>query len=258
VLSLSVTAKDNDLAEVRIRRAGERIDISDLERESKVSCGVTPTVTGTERIEVDTDGLALIEIDLSGGSLAPGVTAEPDGSAEIEILATGTSAVTVEGGRGADHFRLGAAAGLVGVNLNPGSRDHDLDVFSPSSDPVSLFPKGGLGPDRLDVAGPLPTVAFLEGGGGNDTLRAAGTFNAILDGGEGRDTMVGTPAADVIAPGRGADTIRALGGSDGLFLSSDGQRDRVGCGGGDDFVTDRPDRFDQLRACEDVVGKSRS
>lgn len=257
MLSLSVAARDDDLAEVRIRRAGERIDISDLDHEPKVSCGVTPTVTGIERIEIDTDDLVLVELDLGGGPLAPGFSVEPDGSAEIEVLATGTSIVRVEGGRGADHFRLGAAAGVVGVNLNPGSRDHDLDVVTPSGDPVLLFPKGGPGPDRLDVAGRIPTVAFLEGGSGNDTLRAVGTFNAILEGGEGRDTIVGTPAADVIVPGSGPDTIRALGGSDGILLGRDRQRDRIGCGGGDDFVTDRPDRFDRLRACEDVDGESR-
>jgi hypothetical protein len=84
----------------------------------------------------------------------------------------------------------------------------------------------------LSGVGDLDTITFFMGDG-NDTATASaqanGAIEFLVNGGNGDDTLTGSPNADVIAGGEGNDTIVGLAGVDLM----DG-------GGGDDTITGGP------------------
>ncbi|HEU0131953.1 MAG TPA: calcium-binding protein [Mycobacteriales bacterium] len=162
-----------------------------------VSCGVT--VADVDVVAVNAvSGPA--GVDLTGG-FGPGVTAEPDGLAELEVEWTGAGTLVVSGSPGEDDVRWVAG----GLHLNG---DTDLDL---TGTPAAVTLLGGDGEDTLDVSGaPAGAVAEVFGGGGNDTVRGhAGTD--LLDGGDGNDR---------IADGQGDDDVRG-GAGDDLLLAAD-------------------------------------
>lgn len=249
---LSITTTQGDDSEVRLRRVGSRIRVSRFFGPD-VSCGGTPTVTTTDRVEISSRGLSGVSIELESGPFAPGATPEGDSSSEIEFAIGGNGITLLLGRNGADHFRFMSAGGVSGLNLNPGQGDDDVDIELP--DPrrgeALLVASGGRGRDIIDVVGRPRVLPIADGGPGDDTLLAQGAIGAILDGGAGRDRIVGSPGFDQIAPGKGTDRITASGGSDLIEAGRDGSQDRIDCGGGRDQIL-RPDRIDRLRSCERI------
>ncbi len=219
-------------------------------------------MTTTDLIEISSSGLSAVEIQLERGPFAPGATPEADGSSEIEFSVDGEGIYYLQGGRGADHFRFMSAAGVSGLNLNPGPGDSDVDISLPDPEKSdALFVAGGgRGADTIDVVGRPQVQVFAVGGAGDDTLLARGANEgvldggAILDGGAGRDRIVGSGGFDLIEPDGGADRVSASGGADIVAMQPDGARDRIDCGGKSDQVG-RPDRFDRLRSCERIIRK---
>jgi hypothetical protein len=253
-LSVSTTGG----TEVSLRRAGESIRLSKF-LGPDLACEGEPTVTNTDLIAISGAGFSGVVIDLKGGPFAPGATPEAGDSSEIEFITTGSGdpgGITVLQGTGrADHFRFMAAGGVTGLNLNPGAGDNDveIEVPDPNRSNAIFLAAGGGGKDTIDVVGRPRLVPFAEGGAGDDTLDARTAFGSILDGGAGRDRILGSTGFDLIAPGRGTDRVSASGGADLIEVDRDGSQDRIDCGGGRDEVDGR-DQADRLRSCERVPG----
>src|SRR5262249_61245737 len=83
----------------------------------------------------------------------------------------------------------------------------------------------------------------VSGLGGNDTIRALGTFNVNqvqLDGGDGDDTLIGSADSDLLLGGAGKDTLQGgadddeLHGGDGVDVlrGGDGNDASDGAAGG--------------------------
>ncbi len=249
---LSVDAVEKNLigAEAELQRAGDRIRVTDEFSEHRIECHGSPTVTNTDRIKLRVVGVSSISVSLTGGPFAPGATPEPDASSEIEFTVRGGGLAILSGGTEADHFSYATVAGQSGINLDPGPEDGDIDFLTP--DPRTLFiADGGPGPDTIDVL-ERPKVEVQERGGpGGDSLSAAGSPEAILEGDSGADQIIGSAGDDIITPGPGADLVQAEGGSDEIKNPRDRSRDSIECGGGADLVVER-DPPDRLRSCETV------
>jgi Ca2+-binding RTX toxin-like protein len=224
-----------------------------------VACaGGTPTVNNTDQIVIEGAATATdqdLAVNLADGPLAPGATAEADGSSEIEIRANlpgGSSDARVEGTSGPDALHFGrTAAGARGGNLNATEASPDVDVEFSALDTLRVA--GGEGPDSISAHGgpglPLPLAArrFLaDGGGGNDVL-VGDTGRNLFFGDVGRDVLIGGPRRDFLEPASGRDVVIAKKGRD-FVLALDGKRDRIRCGPGrDQAVLDRRDR---QRGCD--------
>ncbi len=252
---LSVSVSDGGLlGEAVLRRVGPQIGVFEFFG-SRVRCRGNPTATNTEQIKLHVGEGDEATIDLGRGPFAPGVTPEPDGVPEIEITALGRfEALWLNGGAGADHFRYMSEAGRNGLNLNAGVGDEDLDLLvSPRAE---IYVEGRRGPDTIDVAPPVNLEVVAFGEGGDDTL-VGGLIGGLLQGGTGRDRIVGSPFFDLIVPGPGADVVSAGNGSDAILMAPDKRRDRIDCGAGRDGVG-RPrratslDPFDRFRSCESI------
>ncbi|HEX6753324.1 MAG TPA: hypothetical protein VF093_07050 [Solirubrobacterales bacterium] len=262
VLSVTVTRSGPFLEEAVLHRVGTQIRVFEF-LGLRVECRGNPTVTNTDQIKLYVGGLNEVTIGLNGGPLAPGATPEPDGSPEIEITARGSSGTYwLNGGAGADHFRYMSEAGRNGLNLNTGPGDEDLDLLVPPM--AELYVEGRKGPDTIDVAPPVDLAVTAFGEAGDDILIGGptgevGEFNgALLEGGAGRDRIIGSPLFDLILPGAGADVVRAEGGADAIQMGRDRRRDRIDCGAGRDGVGRLRrgeairDPFDRFRSCERI------
>jgi Ca2+-binding RTX toxin-like protein len=262
-LDVSLTGKEDS---AKIQRFGDQIALvtgGEDGPEILVACsGGTPTVTNTDTINVHQSGGSQysggVTIDLSQGPLAPGATAEPDGSSEIEMALTGpggkNSGFVITGSAGADTMTAGTtAAGPEGVNLNAAAEGSsaDADIIFSGEQIVGI--SGEDGNDTLSGAGgpgftaPVRS-AFFEavGGDGNDTL-AGGPRGSLLFGGAGRDRLIGAEGGDLISGGHGKDLLLGAAGRDYLY-SVKGGVDKVRCGPGGDLA--QFDRYDRQRGCE--------
>ncbi|MFL5871744.1 MAG: calcium-binding protein [Solirubrobacterales bacterium] len=248
-------------------------------------CNVTPTVHNTDniRIALNPDENADLDISLEGGALAPGASAEADGSSEIEVavqLGSGDESVTFVGGAEADHFVFGSQQSMAGVNLNPDAEaSPDVDAtISPPVDPLDPEPTAvgagahtGAGDDVVTTSGgpgfdgPLGGFFEANGGPGNDSLSggtspftfikgATGADNIqggprinLLFGGGGPDTITGGPGRDIVELGKGRDLAVLDGGRD-IVSAFDHMRDWVQCGDRPDLVG--KDRKDRTPGCE--------
>ncbi len=265
---LSVGVRDTTLgAELVLRRAGNRIHVSQFFG-PQANCHGTPTITNTDLIKLRARGPNEIDLDLFKGPFAPGATPEPDGSPEIEIRASGREATFwLEGGPTAEHFRFMSSSGQNGLNLNTSPDDEDIDLLVPPK--VELYVDGRRGSDTIDVVPPVDLEVAAFGGRGNDTLLSDVTEDfgefltgSLLEGGKGRDRIVGSPLGDYIRPGPGIDVVEAEGGSDAIGMPPDKRRDKIDCGFGNDVVGSERrgvpiDPFDQARSCEYVQRPSR-
>jgi hypothetical protein len=253
VLSIAATGKGREFG-ASVRRFGPEIRVLGLFG-PQILCAGSPTISNTDLIEISAKGLSEVDVDLAGGGFEPGFTPEPDASSEIELTVggNGEGIVSVQGVKGPDRFRYMSAAGVSGLNLNPGGGDSDVDVELPDvreNGPIFIT-DGGKGNDVIDVVGRPPILPLIDGDKGKDTLLARGALGAIIDGGSGGDRIVGSPGFDLIIPNRGPDEVNALGGPDLLESTPDGSKDRFDCGGGRDRIG-RSDRFDRVRSCERI------
>ena len=166
-----------------------------------------------------------VTIDQTGGSFAPGATAET-GASEIEIainLGDATDQVVVLGTAGDDAISVGQN----GVALNA---DGDLDVtFSPL--PAVLEIRGGGGRNTITGQGAQGTGARFLG----KLLLFGGDLGDTLTGGDGADELNGGAGADVLEGRLGADVLRGADGGDTL-AGNDGNDELTGGAGVDSFA----------------------
>ncbi|HEX8106062.1 MAG TPA: calcium-binding protein, partial [Solirubrobacteraceae bacterium] len=168
------------------------------------------TVTNTDTIAVTGElGLQQVVVDLSGGALAPGKTAETGTGAVSDIE------ITVDAGTGGE-FPLGDEVRVIGsaaadtirfagkdVLLNG---DGDADVTTTNVEALAAEGRGGA--DRI-LGGDATLPLRLDGGDGGDEL-AGGTAADTLEGGAGDDIESGNGDADTFKEGaapNGADTL---------------------------------------------------
>nr|WP_246514598.1 M10 family metallopeptidase C-terminal domain-containing protein [Neoroseomonas soli] len=149
-----------------------RVTVSEVER-----------ITGQDGNDtvVLTRGASDVVIDLGGGI-------------DTVLLGPGANAVTligvesVVGGAGSDQVTLSGAGGTASVSLGAG-----YDVLT--------LGDGGL---RVIASG----VEKIRGGAGDDEITlAAGSAGAVIEGGDGDDTLVGADGADQIFGGAGRDHL---------------------------------------------------
>jgi hypothetical protein len=261
---LSVKSSGGLLDEPVLRRQGDRIVVYPELLSGPLSCHGSPTVTNTDTIDLTLKNIGDGEVDLGGGPLAPGATPEPGSVPEIEVIARGTGALFLEGGRRADHFRYSSTAGERGLNLNAGPGDVDADVIA-AAEHTELFADGGAGDDLIEVPGHSSVEVIAFGGPGDDTLYArhgSAPNGALLGGGGGDDRIIGGPDGETVSPGPGRDTVKTGAGGDYMGAKPDGAVDRIDCGPGRDQFFRQPflgghkaaaDRFDHVRSCGRVT-----
>jgi Ca2+-binding RTX toxin-like protein len=149
------------------------------------------------------NGDDLVDIDLSGGPLAPGSSDEtPSGGvSEIEVYLftyQGTNTVALTGGGGADNIHAGMApeggVNARAINLNAGAEQGKV------SDADVIYQEGN------NLNPPATEPILFDGGGGDDTFDASGGagFNndtmqpVTLVGGDGNDHLVGGGSGDTL------------------------------------------------------------
>ncbi|HEX2128182.1 MAG TPA: hypothetical protein VHF58_03090 [Solirubrobacterales bacterium] len=233
--TLAIHAEESALSTTVVRR-GEQIVVSDPFGFRSRCAGPTPTVTNTDLIDVRLSSfITTFTVDLRGGALAPGASAEVDGAPEIEIRARlGVEPmVEVYTGHGRDRVTLGRVPDSDGaLNLNAGD-DADADlVFTSANEQIQAYL--GSGADRF-TAGSPPGFAR--------------PYRSIyfVDGEDGKDRLVGGPGRDGFSGERDADRLVGRGGEDQL-IADRGGADRVSCGAGRDYA--RVDRRDRVSGCE--------
>jgi Ca2+-binding RTX toxin-like protein len=170
-----------------------------------VPCG-SATLTTTDTVMV-TGGLGAqrFRISLAGGPFEPGLTAEADGTSEIEFhvdLGSGEDHAVAAGGPDEDFI----VAGSGGVNLNATESPDDVDVLLTGVEELDL--EGAKENDTLSVAGG-------EGTGGS-----VASTRLALRGGEGNDQLTGGPEDDVLTGGAGDDQLDGGSGADTASYSS--------------------------------------
>jgi Ca2+-binding RTX toxin-like protein len=176
------------------------------------------------RARSGTGGVSVIASD-AGAPLEAGPGCVVDATGAVTCSGVpGELHVTVELGDGADTY---AGGGNDGAWVIGGDGDDTLSGtggLSGGDGDDSLIGRslyGGDGDDRLTVPGPRPHgSADLHGDAGDDRLDARMAGNAGLDGGSGRDELLGSPGSDLIDDGDGVhpdrDLIEGGGGSDWL------------------------------------------
>jgi hypothetical protein len=149
----------------------------------------------------------------------------------VDLVPAATLAVNATPENNAINYTIGSAAtlGLVtvdnyesieftakaAVTINAGV-GNDVVNLNNSATPTGLTLLTVNAAEGDDVVTTLSTVAAplsLSGGAGNDTLNASGaTAASTLDGGDGRDVLVGGAGGDTLTGGSGEDLLDARGG----------------------------------------------
>jgi Ca2+-binding RTX toxin-like protein len=96
----------------------------------------------------------------------------------------------------------------------------------------------GDGNDSAIVAPAANLLATASAGAGEDVITSPG----IVEGGAGDDVLTGTEGDDGLSGGPGNDTLRGLGGDDGLVGDTEPQDGTTGCPCGDDVLDGGPGR----------------
>ncbi|TML07841.1 MAG: calcium-binding protein [Actinobacteria bacterium] len=203
-LATVTTFASGDVASVA--RSGSAIQVNG------VACGAA-TVTNTDLIEVSdaSGGDSTLALDLSGGPLAPGFTAQfGDPSPTIKITYDGNDGndtFEVFGSSQDDTIHLGASHVNLDVAADQNHADADVDLSEVETADIN----GGGGSDVIDATAHLDTGAafsgmlYLEGALGDDTL-TSGSGPGEISGGAGNDTLsVGGVGQTLIKPGIGDD-----------------------------------------------------
>jgi Ca2+-binding RTX toxin-like protein len=178
------------------------------------SCGQA-TVSNTDRVEVN--GGALRDTVTVSGTFAPGLTAEADGSSEIEVL------FALDGDD--DTIRFNGAPGADRVFFTGGGIDvgHDGDQDITTSGTETLVVDGGAGNDIIDASAYSDSPALrrlrMFGGDGNDRLVGDGSGNRLY-GDSGDDLLYGGDGPDLLYGGPGNDTMYGGPGTDHFFAES--------------------------------------
>ncbi len=184
-----------------------------------------------------------VVVNLAGGKLAPGHTAEAKGQSELEVellLDAGTDNVELRGGSSSDLFELRSTTKAA---LN-GDKDADVTFGS-----VSRFHLNGAGGnDGLSASN---AAARLTGGNGEDSLFGSHLDDVLCgdcgNGNGGPDLMMAKGGNDDLSGGAGRDVYDGGDGAD-LLQSGGGADLMTGGDGADTFETgDAPDGADLMR-----------
>ena len=234
VLTVNVTSG------VMIGRSGANLTVTG-DGNADPSCGGS-TVNNVNTINVNGGaGAQSVTLDLAGGRLEPGLTAEASGVSEIEVnlnLSTGADTLAVKGFSAADNYRFGTT----GANLNVDDDGNDVVLGGVDR----LIVNGAAGNDIVSLKGalatgsPLAIPATLNGGLGADKL-TGGTLNDVLNGGDGSDVCNAlgiADGADVCNGGASADTAAYAGRAGAVTLTNNGVADDGATGEGDNIATD--------------------
>jgi hypothetical protein len=214
-------------------------EVTGGEIDTRPCSGGTPTVDNTDRIDLRrvADPLlgTLTFIDLTGGPIGPGATAENGGSEiEIDAVLGKEPSFDITATKKGDYWVFGSKGDRHQVNLNPAEKFPDADLVVHGA-PEDFFTGSSPGDDRLlasggkGTGGPLAVHVGVAGGAGDDTL-AGGRADDYFQGDHGRDRISG---------GAGDDRIDVYG--------AEG-RDRLDCGPGDDRAGVH--KKDVARGCE--------
>jgi Ca2+-binding RTX toxin-like protein len=138
--------------------------------------------------------------------------------------------------------------GPIGASVIAGAGDDDVSVSGggavwgeAGNDTIRLSNSvrgeayGGPGDDRISISGVCPD-AQVEGGPGNDLIDASGsTYGIFAQGDQGDDMIFGSNSDDQIDGGAGRDLMVGYGGND-IFSSADMEQDRIIGGAGIDIA----------------------
>lgn len=214
---------------------GTRVVNNDGAHSSTTVSGSVSLTAGSHTIEVryfDSGVYAVVKVEWAG----PGVTRQVLGSSSLTTTIPGSPAAELFGGDGNDTL-TGSTAGdtLWGQNgtdtLNGGDGDDNLvggagaDVlnggngvdiasYEDASSAVTVN-LGSMGSNSGDASGDTyNSIEIVIGSKFSDTLIAASSISATLDGAAGNDTLTGGSAADYLYGGIGDDTLNGGGGAD--------------------------------------------
>jgi Ca2+-binding RTX toxin-like protein len=155
----------------------------------------------------------------------------PGDGSDTLVGGAGTDTMLFNGAAGNEVFALGAQSAGFRFTRDIGS----IVMDATGVEEIRLNALGGNDSATVnDLTGvaDLNTITFFMGDG-DDTATASAQANAaiafLVNGGNGNDTLTGSPNADVIAGGEGNDTIVGLAGVD-----------LMNGGGGDDTITGGP------------------
>ncbi|MFO0796475.1 MAG: Ig-like domain-containing protein [Gemmataceae bacterium] len=162
-----------------------------------------------------------------------------DGAGTVyRTAAMAVAAAEVQGGV----LVLGGTGGDDSVSVAPGAAPGSLAVTVNGVVTTYPAPAGGFarvavfaqdGNDAVTVAGALALPAWLDGGGGSDTLAGGGGADTLV-GGTGDDWLRAVAGDDVLLGGDGNDTLRAGAGNDRVF--GDAGNDSIVGGSGTDSL----------------------
>lgn len=215
---------DLDFASATLRRSGGRLIVRD-QPSPPVKCqGGSPTVANTKRIVFLEGGLSFATVQLQGWLPAPQV--------EFRALPHALAYGIVSGTKGADDWAFGGSRSRATLSVDPDRPSDHQFVYD----------------------GPGLAVGAADGHAGDDVFDASQVADprllTLLEGGEGNDTLLGSPFRDALVGGPGADTMEAGAGRDSIDSHDDEADDVVDCGEGRDEV--RADKSDPVSGCESV------
>jgi Ca2+-binding RTX toxin-like protein len=147
----------------------------------------------------------------SSGQVSPVVTHTVQIGAVLlapDPLAPGKTILLVGGTPGNDRIKVQAVGGKGEFEVTINGQRYGR--FRPTSRVVVY---GGEGNDRLEADGRYSIPVWLEGGPGDDFLKA-GNGPTLLLGGSGNDILIGGGGRDIIVGGPGRDKLVAGGGED--------------------------------------------
>lgn len=170
------------------------------------------------------------------------------GGADNDTLQiTGTKVATLENFESvlwSIEIFTGNNLGIIGT-----AKNNSYDFSGLTSYSAVSYVDGGAGDDRMKAF--ANAVADFRGGLGNDTL-IGGTKNDVLDGGDGDDTLDGGDGNDTLLGGKGDDDL--VGGAGNDTLTGGAGADRIEGGAGDDtiIISGTDAEFDYLQGGADA------
>ena len=209
-----------------------------------VACGAA-RVSTAKRIDILEDPAApgdqTVILDESNGLFGLGTSVSGSG-VHVDLGATGTDSLKLQGSTSADTYTLGA----LGFALNG---DSSLDVVLGHASTLNLVVSTGAGNDRVSSTGgqgtgaayPYPLTIF--GGSGNDTIT----------GGSGDDDLHGGDGDDTLASGGGADLVQGELGNDTFLAGAASSTGSAWFGGGGTDVMDYSQRTHPLTLVMDAT-----
>ena len=237
-ISIVGGGSDNDGDSVTISAGGNDVDVS--LNSNSVSGVVTGDIslTSVESLAVD----AAEDLSING-------TADNDTLQFQASSATSGNVTLVSGHTSVSYTNVTGnvtVAGDAGHDVLSVNGDDEADTVTSTSDSVTI--DGGTVTlstlERLEINtfdGDDSVTLNVDGGSiekivnagkGNDTVDASGAVDATILGGDGNDSLTGSPIADDISGGLGDDTL-AGGGGDDLLRGGQGNDDLSGDSGDD-------------------------